>query len=388
MRDTTAATLNAILHETAPPPSSLSPGITPALDDTVRRCLEKEESARVANGELLALALEAGALAVEPQSAALPPGGAGRTAVAVALFENFTGDPSLDLVGLLAADWVTDGLTQISAADVALPPSAALGAAGVTNPELRAKLRRPGTTRRSHRRPGGRVWRVLPRRRRSRVPRAARCADGQAPARDHRTGAGGTRAAIESPRGVRRAVAGSLAFHLDTRFELRTGRPPSIEAYREMTRADGGSGTGIGTPSFVTSNAQSNSTQSMRARACTPPSHASSVGTFCARSRNRRHPGAGSRPHGVPETGNPLCPRAPGGPDVGVSGGRAPTDAPRPGARRFRRGAYDAAVMLYAVNHPAEASDLLAALAVQQSAIRMGDTRDPLARASRGGPLR
>jgi WD40 repeat protein len=58
-RDTMAATLSAILHETAPLPSSVEGTIPPALDGVVRRCLEKDQTERFASGHDLAVALEA-----------------------------------------------------------------------------------------------------------------------------------------------------------------------------------------------------------------------------------------------------------------------------------------------------------------------------------------
>jgi WD40 repeat protein len=58
-RDTVAATLSAILHETAPLPSSLEGTLPPALDGVIRRCLEKDLTERFATGHDLAVALEA-----------------------------------------------------------------------------------------------------------------------------------------------------------------------------------------------------------------------------------------------------------------------------------------------------------------------------------------
>ena len=58
-RETAAATLTAILHETPPLPSSIEAAVPPALDGVVRRCLEKDPAERFASGYELATVLEA-----------------------------------------------------------------------------------------------------------------------------------------------------------------------------------------------------------------------------------------------------------------------------------------------------------------------------------------
>lgn len=61
-----------------------------------------------------------------------PPGNAGLKInpkrVVVAPFENKTGDPSLDLIGSIAADWLTQGLSQISVLEIS--PQGAPAASG------------------------------------------------------------------------------------------------------------------------------------------------------------------------------------------------------------------------------------------------------------------
>jgi len=61
-----------------------------------------------------------------------PPGNAGLKIdpkrVVVAPFENKTGDPSLDLIGSIAADWITQGISQISVLEVS--PQGAPAASG------------------------------------------------------------------------------------------------------------------------------------------------------------------------------------------------------------------------------------------------------------------
>jgi WD40 repeat protein len=67
-RETAVATLTAILEETPPELSAVSP----ALGGIVRRCLEKAPDDRIASAHDLAVALEA--IQAEPRGAALPPG--------------------------------------------------------------------------------------------------------------------------------------------------------------------------------------------------------------------------------------------------------------------------------------------------------------------------
>jgi tetratricopeptide (TPR) repeat protein len=65
-------------------------------------------------------------------AAGTPPGNAGSKVnpkrVVVAPFENKTGDPSLDLIGSIAADWITQGVSQISVLEVS--PQGAPAASG------------------------------------------------------------------------------------------------------------------------------------------------------------------------------------------------------------------------------------------------------------------
>jgi WD40 repeat protein len=67
-RETAVATLTAILEDTPPELSTVSP----ALDGIVRRCLEKAPEDRLASAHDLAVALEA--IQAEPRGAVLPPG--------------------------------------------------------------------------------------------------------------------------------------------------------------------------------------------------------------------------------------------------------------------------------------------------------------------------
>jgi len=157
--------------------------------------------------------------------------------VAVTLFGNYTGDPDLDVVGLMAADWITDGLTQVAGADVALPPSSALGAAGAADAEARDAYRDPrkvGEATRAtivvsgeyHVEGDAIVFRA-----RVSEPATGRLMATIAPA------SGPVGQPLKAVEEVRRAVVAAVAFHLDSNFALRGGRVPSIEAYRAMAEA-------------------------------------------------------------------------------------------------------------------------------------------------------
>jgi tetratricopeptide (TPR) repeat protein/TolB-like protein len=142
-------------------PESLAthrPGIPPELAALVMRCLEKRPADRPQSADELLAALDAtrtpsgGARGVRPDVVRRPRqmlliagaavalaaavGAAAVVArrrapeldpkrVAVAVFENQTGDPALDPLGRMAADWLTQGLTQAEVIDV-VPSSAFL----------------------------------------------------------------------------------------------------------------------------------------------------------------------------------------------------------------------------------------------------------------------
>jgi len=72
-------------------------------------------SRRALIGVGFALVLVAGAVVVVGRLRSSRPD---RKRVAVAVFVNRTGDPSLEPLGSMAADWVTRGLTQTALVDV------------------------------------------------------------------------------------------------------------------------------------------------------------------------------------------------------------------------------------------------------------------------------
>jgi len=155
--DTPSDTMAALLTEEPPP---LPPATPPSLDRIVRQCLEKRPQDRFSSAHDLALALQAisgsgnrefpgglssrvgwlrkhraklvaGAAAVgllslaafwasrnggEPPAAKGPSSGHER--IVVSVFDNQTGDPSLDPLGRMASDWITEGLSRLDCVEV------------------------------------------------------------------------------------------------------------------------------------------------------------------------------------------------------------------------------------------------------------------------------
>ncbi len=172
-RDTAAETMTAILHEDPPSLAKARAPVPAALEGIVARCLEKRPEDRfdTAHDVLIALeassqgeplpgvrrgsrrlrrrALLAGVAAVgfagiaatswlwrqRPRPPALDP-----KRVVVAIFENRTGDPSLDALGKLAVDSISEGLSRTGVVDV-VPSSTvfALARQGVSGDEAGAK---------------------------------------------------------------------------------------------------------------------------------------------------------------------------------------------------------------------------------------------------------
>jgi tetratricopeptide (TPR) repeat protein/predicted Ser/Thr protein kinase len=178
VRNTAPETLKAILTEDPPDLASTGAKVPPQVEKIVGRCLEKQAEfryqtaddlmadirlvptdarpakhvvsrkvrRRVAFGALpAALAIVAAVVAmwwfpirsVETTPAPAPDS----NTVLVAAFENRTGDPLLDSVGPMAADWVTQGLLDAGQVQVVLTPTMVLaaGAGGnVTDDEEKA----------------------------------------------------------------------------------------------------------------------------------------------------------------------------------------------------------------------------------------------------------
>jgi hypothetical protein len=164
--DTAADTLGAILKDEPVAIEVAVPGITPALGQIVRRCLEKGPEDRFSSAHDLALALEAAVsdvdralasavVAAQPRRrrllllgavgaaivvlaatgfwlrgrdhAAMPDPMLDPARVMVAPFENRTGDLALDVIATLTADAITHGLSELGEVTVLQAPASAAG---------------------------------------------------------------------------------------------------------------------------------------------------------------------------------------------------------------------------------------------------------------------
>lgn len=182
------------------------------------------------------------ALALMTGFAVLPDGGQEALEghrVLVAAFENRTGNPSLDMLGGMAADWITQELQQLGLAQVVDAPSARLAARRVTaDAPPREDFERATAMARAAG-AGVVVWGALYRHRGSLLYRAqiSDVREGKllvaldpvsATAVDPLSGAAR----------LGRRVAGALASLLDQRLASTSGRmsrPPSLDAYRQYT---------------------------------------------------------------------------------------------------------------------------------------------------------
>ncbi len=161
-RETAVETMTAILREPAPEISASGVPVTPELDRILAHCLEKQPGERFQSAGDVAFALRslftAGPGVTRPAAARRPsrwriagaavllvvaaatallvwaPWRAGEPAsaldpqrIVVAVFENQTGDRSLDPLGRMAADWITHGLSQIGEIET-VPTSAVIEA--------------------------------------------------------------------------------------------------------------------------------------------------------------------------------------------------------------------------------------------------------------------
>ena len=152
-RETAAETLTAILREPAPEISPSGVSATPELSRIVSHCLEKQPAERFQSASDVAFALRSlstggaitGPVAVRPSPRRLlivtaavllvvaavaalllwKPWRAEQPLVVldpkrivVAVFENQTGDRSLDSLGRMTSDWITQGLSQVEGLEV------------------------------------------------------------------------------------------------------------------------------------------------------------------------------------------------------------------------------------------------------------------------------
>jgi TolB-like protein len=152
---------------------SLRAEVSPAVDDAVNRCLAPTPDERFSSAARLAEALSAHA-AQEPPPQYIPPKASrqqGRRAtpilllagfllmtiglvlyhrlsspkldprrVIVAVFANRTGDPSLDALGNMASDWVTQGLARTNLMDVVDAAAVHIGGRAASGHPLEARV--------------------------------------------------------------------------------------------------------------------------------------------------------------------------------------------------------------------------------------------------------
>lgn len=164
-RETAVETLAATLREEPPDPALSGAALPEDLSRILAHCLEKNPDARFQSARDLAFALRAVASGASSPSASRPEGhrraallwgslavvlcaavasaswwwlrdravappapALDPNRVVVAVFENLTGDPKLDSLGRVAADWITQGLSQITTIEVS-PSGTTLDAA-------------------------------------------------------------------------------------------------------------------------------------------------------------------------------------------------------------------------------------------------------------------
>jgi tetratricopeptide (TPR) repeat protein/TolB-like protein len=187
-RETAERTLWATLHEEPDPPSSFGVDLPESLQHVIARCLDKRPDGRFRSADDLAFALRAtasGSGAAASAAVQRHPGrrrlavlGAAAVVVAVTVvsvflatrprgpddggeppldpnrvvvlpFDNRTGDPAHDVIGLMAADWLTQGMPETVDVDM-IASSSAIAAAhrvgtGPDAPRAAARLLGAGT---------------------------------------------------------------------------------------------------------------------------------------------------------------------------------------------------------------------------------------------------
>jgi tetratricopeptide (TPR) repeat protein/TolB-like protein len=178
-RDTAADTLGAILNAEPVGVEMVGSGVTPALAQLVRRCLEKRPEDRFSSAHDLALALSAAVsdvdaglasavAAAQPRRRRSPvlalgatlvlalavaavlwlrggiggaPAALNPAKVMVAGFENRTGEPSLDPIGTMLAEAISQGLVEVGEVEVVPAP---VQSSGVSDTALRTAARATG----------------------------------------------------------------------------------------------------------------------------------------------------------------------------------------------------------------------------------------------------
>ena len=269
-RDTAADTLSAILKEEPPDLTTVKPGAPPALAQIVSHCLEKHPEERFQSTRDLAFDLRAvtdtagthtnplpalaakrrrlvwivavaaavavvvGAFLLSRARTASPGSALESKRIVVAVFENQTGDRSLDPLGRMASDWITQGLSRMGGLEV-VPSTSVLVAQPPGSPApahrdpLRALAEDTGASivvSGSYYLQGQTLYFQ------AKVSDAVRGA--LLYALDPASGAVAT--PLEAIDNLRRGVMGALAAALERRSGITWGeqRPPNYEAYREF----------------------------------------------------------------------------------------------------------------------------------------------------------
>jgi tetratricopeptide (TPR) repeat protein len=267
-------TLHAILNDEPPPLAASGREIPPALEAIVRHCLEKSPEERFQSARDLAFHLEAagGGTITTPAAAATPfarPTGPaarvgvfvfsalllvvaaaaaflwwrGRTSgpttaleprrVVVAVFENQTGDASLDPLGRMTSDWLTQGMSRVEGLEIVpstsvlyVQPAGRRASEGADPLQALAKQTGAGTAVSGTYYLQGDTLRFQARVTDVKHGRLLLALDPVSSARS---------APMEAIDALRQRVMGAVASRLEAVHEMATQqRPPLYEAYREF----------------------------------------------------------------------------------------------------------------------------------------------------------
>ena len=267
-------TLHAILNEEPAPLAAGGREIPPALESIVRHCLEKRPEERFQSARDLAFHLEAaGGVTVAPPPGAGPakarakdpgarsgrlvlgalllvaaavvaflwwrggPGGSsgtpGSRRVVVAVFENQTGNSSLDPLGRMTSDWLTEGMSRVEGLEVVpstsvlyVQPAGGRGAAGPDPLKELAKRTGAGTVVSGTYYLQGDTLRFQARVTDAKHGRLLLALDPVSGPRN---------APLEAIDALRERVMGAVASTLEAVHDMGTQQhPPSYEAYREF----------------------------------------------------------------------------------------------------------------------------------------------------------
>jgi tetratricopeptide (TPR) repeat protein len=271
-RATAADTMAAILTEEPPDPSSIEKVVPAPLSRAIAHCLEKQpeerfQSARDLAFELRAILADTGGttarrglsgirgrrravwLAVGSVAIVLIAVGVFLSLrsmtrkpavvldpkrIVVAVFENQTGDSSLDPLGRMASDWITQGISQITSV-VAVPTSATIQAERGTPSEGRAGRRADPLLALAEETGAGTVVSGTYYLQGSNLQFQARVNDvtGARLISALEPVAGTREEPMKALDALRQRVMGVIASRFDARFSFGFSKPPLFEAYRE-----------------------------------------------------------------------------------------------------------------------------------------------------------